>query len=360
VNGELWDGEYEKAWCLTPLPDSRFAVFGCNDEEWTVNVNNEEWNSRFEFVWNLQCNGDGRYLAAAFQNDSRYGVVVNDQPWENGYQNMTGMVLSDTGDSAAVVQVDPMKAADIEAFKEGLFSVARNGNRVLDRTFLNLWDIAFDKSGKNIACGARLNREEYTIACNDSLWDKRFQSVWRPVFLESGGVLAPVRHGGKWRLFQDNEPLWKNGYEQLWQLRLSPGGDDIAAVVSTTFGKWTVAVNDKTWDFSCDAMICDLHYSRNGSCLVAVAKDKKVWDLVVDGKAWHLCADKLFPPGISDDGSMVAAVVEKQGLFHLVVNNRAVASGYEYMTEPVFSPDNAKVLLKGIKKGVYQRRVLSL
>jgi len=73
-----------------------------------------------------------------------------------------------------------------------------------------------------------------------------------------------------------------------------------------------------------------------------------------------MAADMVFVPQISPDGSVVAVVVEKQGQYQLVVNKRVVASGYRFMAEPVISPDNAKVMLKGIENGMYKRKIIGL
>lgn len=359
VNGEVWESEYEKIWGLKPLLDNGFAAFVYGDEEWTLTVNDTEWSNRFDFVWNFQITPDGKHIGFAFQKDTEYGMVVNDLPWDQVYANMSGMVLSDIGTSAAVVQVGPMAAADIDAFKKGMFSIAVNGN-AFDKTFLNIWDISFDRTGRNLASGVRLNREAYTIAQNDIIWDRTFQAVWKPVFSHSGNVLAPVRDAGKWRLFRDNDLFWKKGYDQLWKITLSPSNDDIAAIVAVSFGKWSVAVNDTVWNMTCDTMISDIFYSDNGACLVAVLKDKGFWNLSVNQSLWHLAADKLFAPCLSPDGSLVAVVIEKQGRYHLVVNNKIIAGNYDFITNPVFSPDQTKILVKGIEKGVYKRRVISI
>lgn len=358
VNGQVQDTEYEKIWNLRSLPDNTFAAFVYNDDEWTLSVNSREWSNTFDFIWDFQTTPDGNQIGFAFQKDSEYGMVVNDRPWDHVYTNMSGMVLSDTGTSAAVVQVSPMAAADVDTFKKGLFSIAVNGS-VFDKKFLNIWDISFDKTGRHLASSVRLNREAYTIAENDILWDRIFQGVWQPKFSNSGKVLAPVRDAGKWRLFRDSEPFWKKGYDQLWKITFSPANSDIAAIVSLSFGKWTVAVNDRTWDINCDTMISDIFYSDNGSCLVAVLKNKGVWDLAVNQTQWNLSADKVFTPSISPDGSLVAVVVEKQGKYHLVVNNKIIAGNYDFITSPVFSPDQSKILVKGVKNGIYKRRVLT-
>ncbi|MDZ7665407.1 MAG: Tmc redox complex protein TmcD [Desulfotignum sp.] len=359
VNGEVWEGEYEKIWNLTPVSGNGFAAFVARDEEWTMAVNGQEWTQWCDFIWQMMQSPDGRTLGAAFQSDSEYGVTVNDTPWEHRYENLNGAVMAADGTSAAVVQVTSMPGADVEAFKKGVFSVARNGIPQ-DRRFLNIWDISFDASGRQIGYTVRTNREAYTIVQNDTLWDNRFESVWKPEFLDENSLLAPVRVKGKWELYKNDTPFWRNRYDQLWHLTLSPNGRDVAAIVSAPYGRWSVAVNDKVWPVSWDAMISDIYFSENGATLAAVYKHKNVWDLAVNQTSWGMAADMVFVPRFSADGSVVAIVIEKQGGYQLVVNNRVVASGFSFMANPVISPDGSRILLKGIENGIYKRRIIQV
>lgn len=170
VNGEVWEEEYEKAWSLTPVSGSGFAAFVARDEEWTLAVNGQEWSHRCDFIWQLMKSPDGQSLGAAFQADSEYGIIVNDTPWDNRFENLTGAVMAADGTSAAVVQMISTPGADVTAFREGVFSVARNGVPE-DLRFLNIWDISFDSSGRQIGYGVRTNREAYSVVQNGALWE---------------------------------------------------------------------------------------------------------------------------------------------------------------------------------------------
>ena len=360
VNGEVWEGEYEKAWNLRALPNNKFVACICQDEEWTLAVNGKEWSNRFDFIWDLQFTEDGSHIGLAFQTDGEYGMVVDDTPWDTLYTNMNGMVLGKDGRSAAVVQVESVAAADVAAFKKGIFSVALNG-KAFGQTFLNAWDISLDEGSQNLAWSSRLTREAYTIVLNGRPWENSFQSVWKPEFADQGNsIVAPVRQGGKWKLFKDDQPFWKTGFEQLWRVNVSGANNRIAAIVAPTFGKWTVAQDDCVWPISIDAMIRDIYYSQDGSCLVAVLKNKGAWTLAVNGKLWDLSGDKIFTPCISRDGSVVAVVMERCGSFFLAVNNQEITGPHGFMAAPVISPDAQKILVKGIENGIYKRRVISL
>ena len=359
-NGQVWGGEHEKAWSLRAFPGKGFAVCVCQDEEWSLVVNAKAWDNWFDFIWNLQVSPDGSGLGVAVQKDMEYGMAVNDRVWENRFENITGMVLGRAGASAAVVQVASMAAADISAFEAGLYSVALDG-RAFEGRYLNIWDISFDPGSESLAWSARLTREAYTIVHNDIPWENRFQAAWKPEFTHRGAsVVAPVRQGGKWNLFKDDKPFWKGGYDQLWHLAVSPVQDRVAAVAAGPYGRWTGVEDDRPWPVFFDTMIRDITYSRDGSALVAVVKDQGTWTLARNGEVWNLKADKIFTPAISPDGSVVAVTIEKDGQAFVAANNRIIAGPYTFFADPVISPDNTKLLVKGIENGIYKRSIIPL
>ena len=53
VNGELWDGEFEKAWHLKFSPDGRLTALVRLDDEWTVAIDGAPWEERWEFALSL-------------------------------------------------------------------------------------------------------------------------------------------------------------------------------------------------------------------------------------------------------------------------------------------------------------------
>ena len=255
VNGEAWDNEFEKAWSLKAMPDNRIAVLTCEDEVWGVVVDKEPWSNQFDFIWDLSSNPDGSSICVAFQQDMEYGMAVNDEPWEETFENITGMTISQGQDTAGVVQVDSMAAADVTAFTKGLFSVAKNG-QAMDERFVNIWDICFDATGSNLAWAVRTDRQTYGIAVNGTLWDARFGAVWKPIFCNDGNsVAAPVKIQGKWFLYQDGKVLWPDTYENIWHLALNPATDKLAAIVAPKFGKWSVAQDNAVWSLMWDGMV---------------------------------------------------------------------------------------------------------
>lgn len=358
VNGEVWEGEYEKAWSLKALPDSRFAAAVCADEAWSMLVDGQAWTEVFDFIWNLDVTPEGSHISLAYQRDMAYGMARNGEPWEEDFESITGMTMGSNGACAAVVQPDPMPAADTEAFAKGIFAVARDGV-CFEPRFLNAWDLSFDQSGERLAWAVRLDRETYGVALDGNLWESRFQAVWKPVFFKNG-LAAPVRTGGKWRLYMDDARLWDRGYDNIWHLTPSPDHRDLAAITATAFGQWQVSVNDRPWTLAWDTMIRDLTWSETGNCLAAVFKHNGVWDLAVNDKAWQLSCDKLFAPAMSRDGSVTAVCFERQGTWHTAVNGRVIQRGWDWMADPAVSPDGDKVLVKGIENGVYKRHVVVL
>ena len=360
MNGEIWEETFEKAWCLRFLPDGRLAVLASNEEEWTVCVDGTFWETRFDYIWDFQFTPDGSFMGAAVQKDGQYGMCVNDRMWDELYDNISGVVLSCQGTSAAIVQVEPLGQADIEGFSRGIFSIAVDGI-AQPENFMNIWDLSFDSKGKQVASSIRKNRIDYSISKNGQAWEKNFQFAWKPEFINKDtSVIAPVRQGGKWFLFKDEAPFWDKSYEQFGQLAIHGDGKKIAAIVSDRYGKWTVSENDRTWALHCDSMISTLFYSDNGDSLVAVFKDQGFWDIAVNGKPWNIKADKLWNPIVSSNSEILATRMEKEGIFYLVVNGKVYQESFDMIFEPQISPDNDKILLKAMKNGIYLRQILTL
>ena len=92
-------------------------------------------------------------------------------------------------------------------------------------------------------------------------------------------LLAPVRTSGSWTLAEDGVPLWKGRYMQLWHQRISPDGGRIAAVIAPSFGRWTVAVDDRPWDVTCRDMVDAPVFSPDGRRVAAAFKDGGRWTI---------------------------------------------------------------------------------
>ncbi|MCP4023601.1 MAG: Tmc redox complex protein TmcD, partial [Desulfobacteraceae bacterium] len=227
-NGNIWEGEYEKAWSLKYSPDGRLAACVCKDEEWTVAVDGREWNTWFDYIWRLMFSSSGSHMGISVQKDMEYSMAVDDRIWDNLFDSLCESVISEDGRSAAVVQVESLGQADLEGFKKGIFSCAVNGSP-LEGNYLNIWDISFNESGSQVAFAARLNRTDYTIVQEGQPWDTAFQTVWKPKFLNGGSCLAPVRKAGKWYLYKDGNPFWDKSYDQLWNLQITGDDQKIAA-----------------------------------------------------------------------------------------------------------------------------------
>jgi hypothetical protein len=199
------------------------------------------------------------------------------------------------------------------------------------------------------------------VAVNGACWDNRFVAVWKPIFDKDGNkVTVPVRTKGKWFLYQDDRQLWPSGYDNIWHLELNPATGALCAIVAPQFGKWTIAQDDAPWSLEWDGMVRQIVHSKDGSALVAVFKDKGMWGVAKNDKAFQLSCDKIFSPCVSDDGSLVAVSYEKQGKYYVNVNDQVVAGPYEYMADPVIGPAKDKVLVKGIENGIYKRSVITV
>lgn len=362
VNDGEWDEHFEKAWLPRFAPDGRLTCLVMSDDEWTLAVDGTPWEERFAFIWGTMF-GQGGQICAAIQQDMRYGLVVDGSPWEELYENANEFSLRPDGKkSAAVVQVTSLKQADLEGFRGGIFSLAVDGVRAWDSTFMNLWTPVFDKrGGERVACQARLNAFEYTIVVNGEPWPSTYNCIWAPAFDPATGVLAaPVRQGGLWGMAIDAAMHWAPKYYQCWAQQWSPDGKKLWAVVAPQYGKFTVACNDKPWS-AVFPVVTEFTLSPDGSRAAALTCNRNTdYHIVVDDKTWQGPWDMAWKPVFSPSGEHVAALVQSGDSFTYLMDNKPVGESFTRAWPPSFSPDSSSVLLRGIQDNSLVRVVLPL
>ena len=186
VNGELWDGEFEKAWHLVFAPDGPLTALVRIDDEWTVAIDGVTWEERWEFAWNPTFNRDGSVLAVQIKDNMQYTVAVNGRPWEQRFHSSRGLAVSEDGHRvAALVQVEPLAEGDIFGFMEGTWSVAVDGTP-WERKFINVYGPAISSDGEHVAAEVRLDICDYTLAEDAKTWESRFGCVWEPTYRPNG------------------------------------------------------------------------------------------------------------------------------------------------------------------------------
>ena len=101
VNGELWEGEYEKAWQLRFTPDGRLVALVRADDEWTVAVDGIPWEETFDFVWDLTISPDGSAIVVKAKQEPRYTMVRNGEPWGETFLSIRDHAVSADGKTVA-------------------------------------------------------------------------------------------------------------------------------------------------------------------------------------------------------------------------------------------------------------------
>ncbi|MEJ2722311.1 MAG: WD40 repeat domain-containing protein, partial [bacterium] len=284
VNDEVKPERFELCWRLLYSPWGSLTALARIDDEWTLVVDGVPWNQRFEYAWNPLFSPDGKSIAICYKRDMLYGVAVNDNVWEEGFQGMRDVCLSPTGGhAAATVQVAGLKEADVPGFFNGVWSLARDGKPWPEK-YVNVWNPAFSADGKSIAAEIRTDICEYTIAVDGEPWRQRFGGVWSPVFhAADNSVIAPARVDGGWTLVKNGEVMWNGRFIQIWHQRISPVGTRVAAVVSPEFGRWTMAVDDEPWKRTFADMVLAPVFSPDGARIAAPVKENNRWTVAVDG-----------------------------------------------------------------------------
>ncbi len=361
-NGKLWcDDVYDKAWSLKYTQDGRLTAIVSVDDEWTVAVDGVSWGNTYDYVWNKVFSESGDTIAVAVQQDGEYSMVINDNPWDNTFDFMTSMTLSPDGkNTSAVVQTVEFGSGEIFKFKEGCFTAAPNGN-AWNENFVNVWKMAFNAKGDQLAAEVRLNLYDYTIAVNGKPWEQTFGCVWKPVFNPSNGsVMAAVKKAGKWTIAEDGQIIWDTSFAQTWRQTFSPDGKKVAAVVAPSYGKWTIAVDGKAWKYIFNESITDLTFSPDSRRISAIGKNNGRYRIISDGNVWEKEFDMVWAPVFNADSSHLAAKVEVNGKRTIAVDGKIWSHMCDDIQDPVFSPDGSKILCKCIENGKYFRRIVKI
>lgn len=361
INGQPWGKSYIKAWNLCYSPKGQLSAIVYDGEKWTIAVDEKEWNNKFDYVWNTTFNSDGSKMAVAFQNDSHYGMAVNDDLWSKTYINISAMTISDNGlNTAASVQTKAINEGDVKKFQEGAFTAAINAD-AWDSSYVNCWDLQFDSQGRNLAACVRKSLYEYTIAINGELWNKSFACVWKPMFNPvTNHVVVAVRDGQRWTIAKNGAIIWKNRFAQLWQPCFSNNGEKLAAIVAPSFGKWAIAVNDQIFKFgNCDKISC-LTFSPDSSQFTAIIQKNRRQTLIFNSKRCNRFFDRVWPPVFSNNSKHVAAKIENKGLFSIAMDGKLPNLWFDKIWDPVFSPGSDTLMIRGIRNNIYYRQILPL
>lgn len=361
VNDDLWESRFEKAWLPRFGPDGRLTTLAMLDDEWTVAVDDVAWEERAAFMWNTMFGANGQ-IYAAVQIDMRYGLCKEGVLWENLFENANNFAVdSDGRKSAAVVQMKSLKQADIDGFSSGIFTVAVNGNP-WQETFVNVWNPVFDvRGGERVAASARLNLYEYTVLVNGEAWPATYNCVWEPVFNPAtGSITVPVRQAGRWGIASEAAIYWEPVYFQCWGQQWSACGKHLWAIVAPQYGEFTVACDNKPWTATFP-VITDLTLSPDGTRAAALAnKQNDNFRIVVDGIAWAGEWDMAWKPVFSPDGQHVAALVRKNGVMTVVMDGKPWKENFTQAWTPTFSPASNALLIRAVQDNAFIRQVVNL
>ena len=365
VNGTTWENPFDKVWFLRFAPDGRLTGIVSDTGQWTLAVDGEAWEEKFDYLWDTQFSPNGKSIICAAQNGMQYLLVNNGTPWQTAFGNMGHTAVSPDGSrTAAVVQTEGFKEAEIFKFQEGCYSVAVDG-QAWGRNFVNAWGLTFSPDNQRVATEVRVNLYDYTIAVDGQPWPTTFPSVWKPSFNPTNGsVVAPAKTPGGWAMVSDGQPLWNGRYAQLWHQMYSPDGSHLAAIVAPKYGHWTMAVDDKPWARTFDDFVTDASFSPDSKRVACIGVTNKRHHICVDGQAWPKGYDMVWAPVFSPDSQHVAAKVEKDDQFTLVMDGKPLKNTYTKVWDPVFSPDSQHVLLRALEGSgsdtIYTRSVLPL
>ena len=368
-NGILQEEEFDNAWMLRFTPDNRLTALVSSMGTWTMRVEDASWPEEYDYIWNPLFSDTGEVISAAVQKEGFYGMVRDQDTWEELFPYATDYAMSADGSMCCcVVQTAPLSEGDINAFREKVFSVAVN-ERVWSWNFLNAWTPVPDSRTGSTAAVVRRDYQDYSVAVDGLAWPQSFANVWEPLIAPGGDVFAPVQLGSKWGMARNGELTWPTRYCQLWHLRTDPQGKRIAAIVSPEFGRFTLRLGERTWKTTYP-VLTDLRLGPEGERAAAVGASPidpeqpdylftpPSWQLIVDDQPASGWFDQVFPPVFSPDGGQVAARIKHNKRFGYILDGRVYPREFDRAWDPVFSPDEGRILLR-VREGDSLKRIVA-
>lgn len=358
INGKIWENIFERICFPQYTQEGSLICLVLQNYEWTLAKDDSLLEETFDYAWNLKTDISGKSIAFNIKKGDSYGVCLNGKVWDNLFFDARDIFLSPDGEtSASYVKIKNPPLLDIFSSKEGIWTVGINGN-AWDKSFISVYGLCFSTDSKKVAATVRLSQQEFTVAIDGILWNETFLNAWEPIFINENDVSVPVKTENGWTLAINGKAVWRS-FNQLWHQRVSPDGR-IAAVVSTEFGKWTVAIDGKPWKKTFSQNVLPPFFSPDGKKIGAVVKENNLWTVAIDGKPWDIGFDRIWSPQFSPDGKHCIAKAEKDGVYFIVLDGKIGKDVFDMVWEPQFSPDGNKVLIGCIKNGKYLRKVLRL
>jgi len=361
VNGEAWDETFERVYSLIFNPNNQLIFLVYRAFEWSVAVDHEIGEEKFDFLWNLTLIPDGKGIAVSVKKEPDLSISLNGKTWENMFRDARDLIVSPDGKrTASCVQIKPLPTLDIFTYQQGIWTVAVNGT-LWDKTFWSVWGAVFSPDSNHVAACVRTGFALYNIAVDGNTWEGGpFGLVWEPIFKpNSNDVLAPIRTPKGSTLAVNGKPIWKL-FSNVWRQKYSADGQKIAAVVATGIGKWTVAVDGTAWKTTFSDAVLTPVFNPDSRRVAAVVKNNNRWTVAVDGSPWPDTFDNAWDPIFSPGSDKIIAKVERKGKYYLVVDGKIGKRGYESLWTPVFSPDGEKLLIRAVDGGKYYRRVVPI
>ncbi|MEJ5226442.1 electron transfer complex subunit TmcD [Thermodesulfovibrio sp.] len=358
VNENTWENIFERVCFAQFTEEDSIICLVLQNYEWTLAKDDSLIEQAFDYAWNLKSVNTGKSIAFNIKKEDSYGVCLNGNIWHNLFFDARDLLISNDGKlTASYVRVKNPPLLDIFSFKEGVWTVAVNGD-AWEKSFISVYGLSFSPDSKKVAATVRLSQQEFTVCVDGNLWNRNFLNAWETLFINENEIAVPVRTEKGWSLTINGEIVWPF-FNQLWQQKLSADGK-IAAVVSTEFGKWTVAVNGNPWSKTFSQAVISPFFSEDGKKVGAVVKENNLCTVAIDGVPWNNWFDRVWNPQFSADGNHCIAKVEKNGNFFVVLDGKPLRENYEKLWEPTFNPDGDKILIRGIRDGKYIRKVVKL
>jgi hypothetical protein len=199
------------------------------------------------------------------------------------------------------------------------YSIAVNGV-LWDKSFNSVWGPVFSPLDNAVVAPVKTGGKWYLAKDGQILWDRPFVQLWHQQFSQDGKRIAAIAapQFGRWTVAVDTVPWSVSFSDYVTDLVMTPDGGRTACVFKDS-GTWGIAVDGRAWEDRCD-MAWKPVFSPDGRNTAAKVEKDGSFRIALNGNLLPQAYTRLETPAFSPDGTrLLVRGMEKSRCFRDVI-----------------------------------------